>query len=142
MITVRKIKGDIMQKIFKNIVINMALIMSIMLPGAIVGQLALASPVSDACAGIKAAGGSCGNKTTANAGFKRIVTNVINVLSVVVGAVAVIMIIIGGFRYVISNGDSNSTKGAKDTILYAIIGLVVVLFSQIIVAFVLDRATQ
>lgn len=78
--------------------------------------------------------GSC----TDNEGesFSAIVKKVINILSVVVGAVSVIMIIIGGFRYVVSNGDSNGVQGAKNTILYAIVGLVIVLFAQLIVRFV------
>ncbi len=94
----------------------------------------MAAPKDDACAGIVAAGGSCSG---GNTGFQRIVRNVINILSVIVGAVSVIMIIVGGFRYVVSNGDSNATAGAKNTILYAIIGLVVVLFAQVIVRFIL-----
>ena len=57
----------------------------------------------------------------------------------VVGVIAVIMIIIGGLRYITSGGDSNNTKGAKDTILYAIIGLVVVAMAQVIVKFVLNK---
>ena len=74
---------------------------------------------------------------TLNGVLKRI----INIFSIVVGAVSVIMIIIGGFRYIISAGDSNGVTGAKNTILYALVGLVVVLFSQIIVRFVLSNAT-
>ena len=57
------------------------------------------------------------------------------------GAVSVLMIIIGGFRYVISGGDSNGIQGAKNTIIYALVGLVIVLFSQIIVRFVLKATT-
>lgn len=97
-------------------------------------------PATSACEGIEAAGGNC-DATTANVGFKNIITAVVNVLSVVVGAVSVVMIIIGGFRYVISGGDSNGISGAKNTILYAIVGLVVVLFAQVIVAFVYKSAT-
>jgi hypothetical protein len=95
-----------------------------------------------ACEGAAAAGVTdCGNADAATGGFKAIITTIINILSIIVGAVSVIMIIIGGFRYVISSGDSNAMSGAKNTILYAIIGLVVTLFAQIIVAFVIDRAT-
>jgi hypothetical protein len=57
----------------------------------------------------------------------------------VVGVVSVIMIIIGGFKYIISSGDSANVTSAKNTILYAIIGLVVVLLAQIIVRFVIAR---
>jgi hypothetical protein len=96
-----------------------------------------------ACEGAIAAGvTNCGNSKSATSDFKGIIGTVINILSVIVGAVSVIMIIIGGFRYVVSNGDSNAVSGAKNAILYAVVGLVVVLFAQIIVAFVIDRATS
>lgn len=68
-----------------------------------------------------------------------IVKNVINVILVVLGMAAVIMIIIGGIRYTVSNGDASAIKGAKDTILYAVVGLVVAILSYAIVNFVLGR---
>jgi beta-lactamase regulating signal transducer with metallopeptidase domain len=64
---------------------------------------------------------------------------IVNVLSVVVAAVAVIMIMIGGFRYVTSGGKQESVAGAKNTIMYAIIGLVIVALAQVIVKFVIHR---
>ncbi len=68
-----------------------------------------------------------------------IVTTIINILSVVVGIVAVIMIIVGGFQYLTSQGDSGKVTNAKNTILYAIVGLVIVALAQIIVQFVTGR---
>ena len=64
---------------------------------------------------------------------------IINIFSWIVGAVSVIMIIYGGFRYITSGGDSNGVKAGKDTVLYAIVGLVIVALAQIIVNFVLDK---
>jgi len=61
----------------------------------------------------------------------------INIFSVVVGVIAVIMIIVGGVKYITSGGDAGNVTGAKNTILYAIIGLVIVALSQVIVQFVL-----
>lgn len=66
---------------------------------------------------------------------------IINIFSLVVGVVAVIMIIIGGLKYITSSGDSNNITSAKNTILYAIIGLIVVALAQFIVKFVLSKAT-
>jgi Type IV secretion system pilin len=71
----------------------------------------------------------------------KIVTDVVNIFSVIVGVVAVIMIIYGGFRYIISGGDSSNVTNAKNTILYALIGLVIVALAQFIVKFVLSKAT-
>lgn len=58
------------------------------------------------------------------------------------GVVSVIMIIIGGLKYITSAGDSGNVSGAKNTILYAIIGLVIVALSQIIVRFVLAKVGE
>ncbi len=68
-----------------------------------------------------------------------IIKTAINLISVVVGVIAVIMIIIGGLRYITSGGDSAKTASAKDTILYAIIGLVIVALAQVIVKYVLNK---
>jgi len=68
-----------------------------------------------------------------------IITLVINVFSVVVGIIAVIMIIVGGIRFVLSGGDSAATTSARNTVLYAIVGLVIVAVAQIIVRYVLGR---
>lgn len=104
-----------------------------------------ADAASDACDGLKLVDptSSCDSADkAADEGLGKIVRTVVNTLSLVVGAVSVIMIIIGGFRYVISGGDSNGVQGAKNTILYAIVGLVIVLFAQVIVAFVLTSTTK
>lgn len=69
--------------------------------------------------------------------FQTTMGKVISALFFVLGFIAVVMIIIGGFRYVTSNGDSSQTKSAKDTIMYAVIGLVVAIFAYAIVNFTL-----
>jgi hypothetical protein len=74
---------------------------------------------------------------SAGTSLNKLVTNIINILSVIVGVVAVIMIIIGGFKYITSGGDSNNTASAKNTIIYAIVGLIIVALAQVIVRFVL-----
>jgi hypothetical protein len=71
-----------------------------------------------------------------------IVHTIVNLLSAIVGIVAVIMIIVGGFRYITSGGNDTSVTSAKNTILYAIIGLVVVALAQIIVRFTLSKLTN
>ncbi|MGK2896331.1 MAG: hypothetical protein ACSLEY_01910 [Candidatus Saccharimonadales bacterium] len=60
-----------------------------------------------------------------------------NVLLYVLGAISVIMIIIGGLRYVISGGNSANVTAAKNTILYAIVGIIIALLSYAIINFVL-----
>ncbi len=75
----------------------------------------------------------------ATAKVNNIIKLVINIFSLVVGVVSVIMIIIGGLKYITSGGESSNITGAKNTILYAIIGLVVVALAQIVVKFVLAK---
>lgn len=64
------------------------------------------------------------------------VQTVIQITLSVFGAIALLMITIGGFRYVVSRGDPQAVAKAKNTILYAVIGLVVALMAQVIVIFV------
>lgn len=64
-----------------------------------------------------------------------------NILIFLVGALAVIMLIYGGLRYVTSTGDAARVKAAKDTILYGIIGLVVAILAFAIVNFVTTQLT-
>jgi hypothetical protein len=67
------------------------------------------------------------------------ITTITNVILFILGVAAVIVIIIGGLMYVVSAGDPGKAKTAKDTILYAVIGLVVALFAGAIVNFVVTR---
>ena len=68
-----------------------------------------------------------------------VINTTINVLSFVVGVAAVIMIIINGLRFVTSSGDPAKVSSARDGILYAVVGLVVVLLSQTVVKFVVNK---
>jgi hypothetical protein len=74
-----------------------------------------------------------------SSGLQGTIKTAVNILSVIVGIAAVIMIIIGGFRYITSGGKQESVTAAKNTILYAVIGLVIVALAQVIVRFVLTR---
>ena len=90
-----------------------------------------------------AAGGSggCGSNTGITSGITSLATKAVNILSVIVGVVAIIMIIFGGFKYITSGGESGNVSGAKNTLIYAIVGLVIVALAQIIVHWVLNSAS-
>lgn len=60
-----------------------------------------------------------------------------NVLLFLIGAISVIMLIFGGIRYVVSGGDSTAVQNAKNTILYAIVGVVVAILAYAVVNFVI-----
>ncbi len=74
--------------------------------------------------------------------IQNIVSVAINIISIIVGVVAVIMIIWGGFKYITAGGDSGNVTTARNTIIYAIVGLVIVALAQFIVQFVLSRLIQ
>lgn len=81
------------------------------------------------------------SSTGAEEGVNSLITQIINIFSVIVGIVAVLFIIYGGFRYITSGGDSGNITAAKNTILYAIIGLIIVALAQFVVRFILSKAT-
>ena len=68
-----------------------------------------------------------------------VLTKAAKLLTIVVAIASVIMIIIGGIQYVISSGDPTNIGNAKNTILYAIIGLVIALLARGIISFVLVK---
>lgn len=72
------------------------------------------------------------------ANINQIVRNVVNVLLWVVGIASVIMLIVGGIRYVVSAGDQNAVQGAKNTILYALVGLIVAFLAFALINFVIE----
>lgn len=67
------------------------------------------------------------------------IQNIINLLTLIVGIAAVVLIIINGLRFVTANGDSGAINTARNGIIYALIGAVIAAFAQIIVRFVLNR---
>ncbi len=83
---------------------------------------------------------SCTPKTASNS-LGTTIKNFINLLSVVAGIIAVIMLIVGGLRYATSAGNDQAVAGAKKTIMYALVGLLIVAFAQVIVRFVLKNVT-
>lgn len=64
---------------------------------------------------------------------------VINMLSFIGGVIAVIMIIVAGFKFMTAQGDSGSIASARNTLLYAIVGLVIIAMAQVIVQFVIKK---
>lgn len=75
-------------------------------------------------------------------GANGIFVTVTNILIFIIGAIAVLMLIIGGIRYTVSQGDQNAITGAKNTILYAIIGIVVAVLAFGAVQFLTTQLTK
>ena len=119
-----------MKKI-KLAVISLAAILGVMsfVPAYTVAAV---DPAAEIKKGVTASGGSGGDS------LGSLIQTIVNILLFILGAIAVVMIVIGGIRYATSNGDSGSIKTAKDTILYSVIGLIVAMLAYAIVNFVLD----
>ena len=109
----------------------------------LVGALTLVSVTSvaadsksDAQSAVSSIGGGSGSDTTE---LPAKIKSIITILLFVVGVAAVIMIIIGGIRYTTSNGDSSQTTAAKNTVLYAVVGLVIAVMAFAIVNWVIGK---
>lgn len=121
-----------MKKLFAVMVIMSGFIAS----GALVSQPAFAATgLDEARSGANKVQTGGENSRSVN----QILRTVTNVLLFIIGAISVIMIIVGGIRYTTSNGDANRVTAAKNTIMYAIVGLVVAIVAYAIVDFVIDQ---
>lgn len=122
-------------KSIKTIIITAAL--------AVFGGLALAptatvaayNPLEGACS----QGSQSELCTKKDEELEPVLKTVINVLLYIIGAVSVLVIIIAGISYATSGGDSGKVTKAKNTLLYAVVGLLVAFFAFAIVNWVLDR---
>ena len=101
-----------------------------------------AAPQDKVCEGIGLAGtsGTCEDEAGSPTVQGTVRTGVV-LMSYLVGVAAIIMVILGAFKYVTSGGDTNKVTSAKNTIVYALIGLVVAVLAQILVRFVLTKAS-
>jgi hypothetical protein len=126
---------DVTKKTFVGLVAAFALLVgSLFIPTTAV-QAGCDDPQSGAAGGIECAQGT-GTPDTLF-GSESIFTDIVNILLFVIGAVSVIMLIYGGIRYTTSGGNSTNVTAAKNTIMYAIIGLIVAFLAFAIVNWVL-----
>lgn len=104
---------------------------------------AFADSKSQVCQGVNTTAGATGGADCSGGAsdINNIITVGLNLFSVIIGIVAVVMIMVGGFKYITAGGDSGNITNAKHTIMYALVGLVIVAMAQFIVQFVLDKAT-
>lgn len=123
----------------KKLLLTTGLIVALLLPFAAPAAAQSSEGAKAACAAVGAASGGSGCSTTSGTDLNSTIKTVVNILSIIVGIIAVIMIIVGGLKFITSTGDSNNVNSARNTILYAVIGLVVVALAQIIVKFVLSK---
>jgi len=119
------------------------LIMLILLATVIVPAVAIASTAYANDAKAQVLGGVCqAGANCSGHGVYDVVAAAVNILSIIVGIVAVIAIINSGFKYITSGGDAGKVGNAKSTLIYALVGVAIAALAQVLVHFVLNRAGQ
>ena len=100
-----------------------------------------ADPKQAVCEGaaVTASPGTVDCSTTGKDTLQTVLRTALNLFSAIIGIIAVVMIMIAGLKYITSQGEPANIATAKNSILYAAIGLVVVELAQVIVRFVLSR---
>ena len=106
---------------------------------AAVGILNQSCNAQDASAAVCQDNNSSTNAPNPIFGANGIMTRAIEIVSYIVGIVAVVMIIVSALRMVLSGGDPNTVGSARSAIIYSLVGLVVAVVAQGIVVFVLKR---
>lgn len=98
------------------------------------------NPILAACTGVQVGpnGGvtPCQGSGFAQGSLAQALAKGVNVFAFIIGALSVIMILVGALRYTLSAGNPQATKEAKDTILYAVIGVIITIMAFAIVRFV------
>ena len=120
----------------------LATILSIALSIGVVSTGAFAVDITKNCKSVNQQDCALLNENSLNknaSGGPSAVKNGLNMAFFILGMLSVVMLIIGGFKFVASNGDSSIINSAKNTILYAIVGLAVALLAYAIVNFVINR---
>lgn len=84
---------------------------------------------------------SCKADPTGGKGLNATIKQGIDIFSAILGIIAVVMIMIAGYKYITSSGDSTKVSSAKNTLVYAVIGLIIVALSQTIVKYVVGKLT-
>jgi hypothetical protein len=124
------------------------LILGMILPALLLFHVSALSPVKYEASA--STGAACSSLTVLDpnndcshggTGFTSVISVVVQIISYIAGIIGVVMLIIGGFKFLTSGGDSQATASARSTVIFALIGLLVAAFAQVIVHFVIFNAT-
>ena len=152
---IEKIKSYVVMAMTALALFTPVIVMPAVASAAAAGCTGISSGIAEGANSATNANGAGGSEGLAQGGgvnceatgvddgsLKKLAARITNTFSIVVGAASIIMIIYGGFRYITSGGESGRVGAAKNSLLYAIIGLVIVALAQLIVHFVLNQANQ
>jgi type IV secretion system pilin len=133
----------------KKMILTLALAAGLLVPA--VAFVASPAPVyasafnstnatKQACSGINGTEGA-GDCAAPGTTLTTLIRTVLNLLSAFIGVVAVIMIMLSGFKFVTAAGDAGKVATARSTMIYAIVGLIIVAFAQFITQFIMKKVT-
>ncbi len=128
----------------KRALLNIVLILAFTLaPAGLLGGRALAAcPGGNTAKGQVLQGVNETGSACSDAGVESTFGVIVNIMSVVLGAVAVIMVIVAGFKYVTSGGDAGKVSSAKSTLIYALVGIAVAVLAQLLIHIVVGQASE
>jgi len=113
---------------------------------AVANATGVASLFSGACNGPNASQAAnsafCKDKNPGHnplSGNQGIIIKVTRILAIVAGMAAVIIMIVGGIKYITAGGDSNAITAARNTILNALIGLIIIVLAQSIIVYIVKK---
>ena len=132
-----------MKRILLSIVASLAIVMMplpVLAAGASsssTGCGTASTPKTQVLNGLGETGSNCSDTGVGNA-----IAAGVNILSLVVGVAAVVMVILGGFKYITSGGEASKVSNAKNSLVYALVGLFIAALAQLLVHFVLVQSSQ
>jgi hypothetical protein len=134
----------------KNLKMFLVSLLAVFTVGTVAVPLAVpayaADLKGDACAGLNTFDGStapdCSTTASGSNKVNSLVKSIVALLSWIVGIVAVIALIVAGFKYITSGGSSEKVGEAKRALIYALVGILVVVLAQFIVGFAFNTATS
>ena len=121
-----------MKRVYKLLVIPVV---------ALIGCIMMTPPALavDVCGGGNTTAIYCRNKDEAQNKVNSTVAGIVNLLLMALGIISIIMIVVGGILFALANGDSSRVAKARNTVIYAVVGLVVALFAGALVNFIFNR---
>lgn len=141
--------NNILRKLFSKTALSFVISASILLAPVSASALSLSSAVYFGSAGSQAScdalatlnsNESCGSNSSTS--VESLIGTIINILSIIIGIISVVMIMVSGLRFMTSGGDANKVAAARQSLIYALIGLAVAALAQALVHFALNTATS
>jgi hypothetical protein len=127
----------------KRLIYVLAIACSLLLPVTLAVGSAAAVNVFQPCSGAAKATHVCSDANAQTAAKTNPIIialkALLELLSIIAGVASIVVLIISGFRFITSDGDANSIKTARDGVLYVVIGIVVVVVAQSIIAYVINK---